>query len=815
MNPKKIWWMIACAMLLIALLMFGAACAKKSSGGDDDDDDDDDLADSGVGAYDIFLNMVPVTLGEFVEPQAMTLLDPNGEEIEVEAIGAADLLAAIPEFADDAAKFTYEIFDKFENAAADLASLDDLGAAAFYEHPDGGLLCLGWTVAGHEAQTHCDMDGGALVTHPLDGEFDVQPISVINERSGDQPAHLGETMALEAVITCGTGVTVAGSYLKAFAQQDGHGVKIFADIGATESNAGYNGQLMSEIYLFEGDEVFIRGRVTVHSGMIEFVPVSGYHVAVLSIGNDAPAPVAKTIDELTDDPYRWAGALVLVENVEMVDVNPDDPTTDWPTYGTKSKDIMIRHASGGQKINLPIYEGTGIPGSIKPAAGFDIAGLFNVDGEGFELYPRKIEDVNPTDQNLGGTITVQLYGEDKSEPVNLAQLPASLQVLTEGEDPVAVVSIASVINASGISRNYKRLEYKHIAYDGRQPFESLIFDEMKSGVLYQDTPQDDEQPDPMVSSHFWEGMELSEIYFLNGITDINAIREVEPPEEGDAEHGKGITLIINGVKYAINFNTLTKTEYEGEEAIRFADLIHEQVLNLFTMDGSFTTDQIRKLYDYRLESYDENDEALVAFDDLAGGYLVLADPPYSVFPAIGDEARVDDLYVIDMMRMIRVDNGVDEDPYTVYLRDCATEAVDIGDGVMEDVVFFSTILEEAGVDTATDMYLWDFWLVATDDFISTWTYSHNHLVDMFFRPYANRGYTVDPDLAVYGGRVSTKAVKEIAMHAVPQSAPSEPVVIGEEAVWGSSANSCEGCHYKHEQIQIPVDCYSCHSAPTR
>ncbi len=818
MKRKNYWWMIACAALLVALLAFGVGCAKKSSGGgddDDDDDDDDDATESGVGSYDIYLNMVPVTLGEFVEPSAMTLTDPDGAEIEVSAIGVADLLAAIPEFSADAAKFTYEIFDTLENALGDLASLDDLGGAAFYEHPDGGLLCLGWTGAGHSAQTTCAMDNGALVTHPIDGQFDITPIATINERTGDQPDMLGQTTALQGVITCGTGVMVSGSYLKSFVQEDGSGVKIFADMGATDANAGYNGQLMSEIYLFEGDEVFIQGRVTVHNGMIEFVPVSGYHVAVLSTGNDVPAPAVKTIAELIDDKYFWAGALVQVEDVEMVDVNPDDPTTDWPAYGTKSKDIMIRHTSGGQKIALPVYEGTGIPGSIKPAAGFDVIGLFNVEGEGFEMYPRKIEDVNPTDTTLGGTITVQLYGEDKSKPVNLSQLRAGMQVLVDGEDPVPVVSIASVINASGISRNYKKLEYKHIAYDGRQPFETLIFDEMKSGVLYQDEPQDDEQPDPMVSSFFWEGMGLSEIYFLNGVTDINAIREVEPPAEGDAEHGKGVTLMINGKKYAINFNTLTKTEYEGEEAIRFDNLIHEQVINLYTMDGSFTTDQIRMLYDYRLASYDESQETTVTYDDLDGAYLVLADPPYSVFPELGESARIDDLYVIDMMRMMQVDNGLDKERITVYLRDCATESVDVGDGVMEDVVFFRTVLEEAGVDIAGDMYLWDVWLTASDDFTSTWTYGHNHLVDMYFRPYENRGWTVDEGLAAYGGRVSTKAIDLISLHAVPQEAPSEPVVIGEQTLWGSSANSCEGCHFKHDAIQIPIDCYSCHSASTR
>lgn len=816
---KRHWLQLLVILLLSAALALAVSCAGKSSGDDDDDDDtadgDDDTApESGVDSYAIYLNMVAVTLGDAAESEVRTLFDADGEQFDAESILLADVIAGIAEFAADAAKFAYEFLSRFEDSTLDagLVDYDDLANVAFYEDPEQARLCLGWTEAGHEAHTLCDMGYGALITHPLDSEFDYQTLEWINQRDGDQPANLGQEATVKAVVTSGSGVIVAGSYLKAFAQENGWGLKIFGDMGATEDNAGYDGSLLAEVYLFEGDELFIQGRITAHNNMIEFVPQSGYHLAVLSTDNLVPDPVVKTIDQLKADPYRYAGVLVRVNDVELTNVIPDDPTTDWPAYGNKSKDITIRHTGGDENLGLQIYEGTGIPGSAEPADGFDIVGEFNIDEAIYNLYPRKIEDVNPADENLMGAVTVSIYGEDRSDVVNLALLPAGMQQLGGIGDPVPVVSLASIVRASDVTRNPKRLEFKPVAYDGRKPFASVIFDEFKAGVFYQDEPTEAGQPDPMLSSHFWDGMNLSDIYFLNGVTDIYAFREIEPPEEGDAVHGEGVTLMINGKKYNIEFAKLPKTEYEGQQAIAFGELIHDAVIGLYMMDGSFTVDQIKMLYDYSLISFDEGEEATVRFDDLAGGYLVLADPPYTVFPDLGAAAEVEDLYVVDMMRFIEVDDGL-SDPYVVYLRDCDTESADVGEGAMEDVVFFRTVLEEAGIDTSTNMYLYDFGLVAADDFVSMWTYSHNHLVDMYVRPYENRGFTVDPDLSLYGGRVSTKAIVAIEIYNVPQEAPSEAVIIDEQTVWGSSANTCEGCHWKHEQLNIPIDCASCHAVP--
>lgn len=813
--------MIVLTFILFLLLICTFSCAEKKTGDDDqsdknetNDDDDDDVPESGVGSYSVFLNMVPVQIGHGTTIEDRQVFDESGESIETLTILLSDVISAQEPFAPDAEKFTYELINFNDQSTRQTKSLlpdfEKLSNAAFYEGEGDSGLCIGWTETGYESMSLCNMDQGTIVTHPIEGAFaELQSISWINERTGDQPAHLGEMVAAFGTITVGSGVIVSGSYLKTFMSQDGHGVKIFADMSATEENDGYEGQLMSEIHTFEGDEVFVKGRITVHDEMIEFVPQSGYHLAMLSKNNAVDEPAVKTIDELIADRFRWAGALVRVNDLDFVDIDADDPTTDWPQYGTKSKEIRVKHTSGGAKIGLPVYEGTGIPGSFKPESGFNAVGAFNISGKGYQLYPRKIEDINPSDAQLSGIIRVSISGEDTMVPVNLEMLSAGDHPISDGGDPVPVVSIASVVRAAGITWDYRRLEYKIVASDGRNPFDTIIFDEAKSGILY----QDDSGTKAGVNSYFWEGMGLSDIYYLNDISDVLGFRKFEPPEEGDAEHGKGVTLMVNGKKYAINFDTLQRTTYEGKEAIPIGEFLSDFVIDLLTMNGSFTAEQIKKLYDYRLIAFYENEETIVRFDDMANGYLVMEDPPYTVFPDIGDSANVSDLYVIDMMRVIEVDDGAGGDPEVIYLRDMETSEADVGEDILEQVVFFSTILEAAGIDTATDMYLWDFNLVASDDFGSLWPCIHNHLENMYFRPYENRGFTVDPDLASYGGRVSTKAIMRIDMIDVPQEEPSIPIVGSAGTIWGSDADSCYGCHYKSDAVQIPIDCYSCHTAP--
>lgn len=817
MNPKMIrrLWLFAA---LFAALMLAFGCAEKSTGDDDDDasddDDDNDTAAGGLGDFDVNLNMVTVNLGSAVTPAAMTVYNGEKAALEVEAVVVSDLLAALEPFAADAGKFNYEFIDQYEQNTSDLIAYDDLAQAAFYQDPESGALCLGWLTESLAERTLCGMESGWIVTHPVSGAFTLTSLAALNARTGETPDLLGDMVAIQATVVAGSNTVVSGSYLKTYAQQGGWGVKVFADSAATEESQGYNGALTTGIETFAGDEIFVLGRVTLHGDMIELVPKSGYHVAVLSILNDVPAPTKMTIDGLLADPYRYTGVLLKLEDLAIVDVDPEDPTTDWPDYGTKSKEINIRHTSGGGKMMLPVYENTGLPGSDKPADGFDAVGVFEVDSGVGLLYPRRVEDINPTEQTLNGTMRVTVVGEDAAEAVSLAGLQAGLQPLGEDGALVPVVSLAEVAHAAGLARNPKTLEFKIVAYDDRQPFETIIYDDMKSGVFYQGTPETAEEPDPLVNSYFWEQMGLSEIYYLRGVNRVFAYRAVEPPTEGEAEYGKGITLIINGKSFAINFAGLTRTTYEGQEAIAFDQLISDQVISMYTMSGSFTNEQIEMLYHYHVVATDGSDDAVVTVDDLAGGYLIPAADPYVIFPFLGDAYRVDKVHTIDMMRFMQVNLMDDSDPLVVYLRDCPTEAVDVGDGVMEEVVFLDSVLEGAGVDNTTDMYLWDFWLMASDEFISTWAYGHGHFTNLYFRPDENRGFTNDPGMMAYGGRASTKAVYEIQRIAVPQQEPDAlPVIIDGQTVYGSNPERCDGCHWKDDQYNLPVDCTECHTVP--
>ena len=814
-------------MALIFALCFALAtcfgCADKSSGGGDDDDttDDDEPPESGVGSYGIHLNMVATLIGQTVTPEGRQVYDAAGDALTVATILVSDYLDAIEPFADDAAGFEYALLTLFEDEQLEPITHSDLTGVAFYEDPDVATLCLGWLEEGHGGQSLCGLEDGWIITHPVAGAFDVKTIQYVNERSGETPDHLSEVVAVRAVANTGTNTVVSGSYLKTYLQQDGWGVKVFADAGATETNQGYDGLLVADIEMFIGDEVFVLGRITLHDGMIELVPKSGYHVAVLSIGNAIEAPVTATLDELIAERFRYSGVLMRVNDVAIVDVNPDIPTTDWPEYGTKSKEITIRHTAGGAKVILPVYENTGLPGSTKPADGFDVVGPFEVSGAANQLFPRRVEDINPSGERLAGQIRVVINGEDISAVVDLADLETGLQPLGEDDALVPVVSLAEIVRVASLTRNPRQMTFKPVAYDDRQPFDTAVWEELKSGVVYQGSPTAAEQPDPMLNSYFWPQMGLSDIYYLNGVTTVACFRSVAPPEEGEADYGEGVTLLINGTSFAIDFAGLTKTEYNGQEAIAMSQLISDGVIQLFTMNGSFTTDQIKLLYNYRFVNKDDNQDITVRFGDLAGGYLLLGDDPRVVFPDLGAAYTLDQVLTIDMMRYVQVDLVDGSDPVVVYLRDCETETVELDEGEMGEAVFFDTVAQHAGIDDpGFNKYLYDFWLVAVDEFVSTWSYGHGHFDHLYILPFANEGFTTDfgeHSVGAYGGRAATKAVYEIRLVDVPQEAPSIPVISlldGETVIWGTDANSCEGCHWKHNELHLPaIDCYSCHAAP--
>jgi hypothetical protein len=126
------------------------------------------------------------------------------------------------------------------------------------------------------------------------------------------------------------------------------------------------------------------------------------------------------------------------------------------------------------------------------------------------------------------------------------------------------------------------------------------------------------------------------------------------------------------------------------------------------------------------------------------------------------------------------------------------------------VVFFDTLLDTAGLSEA-DKVENDFYLWASDDFGTWFSYGHHHLVDMYFNPLTNRGSNATMGSS---GRYSTKAILKIELRPIPQEAPSIFVDDALGTGWLSdpeSGDTCNGCHVKKGEVVLPVNCTDCHT----
>ena len=172
--------------------------------------------------------------------------------------------------------------------------------------------------------------------------------------------------------------------------------------------------------------------------------------------------------------------------------------------------------------------------------------------------------------------------------------------------------------------------------------------------------------------------------------------------------------------------------------------------------------------------------------------------------------EIDDLFTIEMVRKVIVDDGVSEEVF--YWEDLATVTVDD-----EEVVFLDTLLDTAGLSEAEKVEN-DYLLYASDDFGTYFPYGHHHLEDMYFRPLENKTFVTDdnPDMPEYGGRYSVKALLEIELRPIPQEAPSLFVDDALGTGWLSdpeSGDTCNGCHVKRGQVVegMEVNCAQCHT----
>ncbi len=649
----------------------------------------------------------------------------------------------------------------------------------------------------------------------------VTDISYLKEMDGNTPAHEGEIVTIEGVATMGTGVMVSGRYMKFHIQQiqDGTGgAYVFADTQAQAAAAHqFQAAAFEDVEIYEGDRVRIRGEIGSHEGMIEFYPLSEGNLSVLSSGEVLPAPhVFSSVDDIYGTLYEHVGDLVRVNNVEV----QGDPSAVWPQYGQNGRGIELKTPGDTNTLYLNMYPGSGIPGSNYRDGAFDIVGVLHREvAEGgaasYTIYPRALYDLDPeAGAPLSGyELLVYKNGQqDQAVSVAVQDLPQCSYDRERGIEPGAepVVTLASFIVPEVVG-DPKNWTYKIVARDGRQPFETLEFNQMKSGLLY----EGEYESEDVLKSSFYEGMGLSDIYFLNDLAEIILYPVGEGPQHGEANYGEGITLIIDGTSYPVNFADLPNPDLTERP---LADFVPDNIVTYYTMSDSFSYDQIRVLYDYRLIPYGGGDACFpVTWHEIdvevdAPAVSLSDEAPFATVTGITGCGQIDDLFTLEMVRKVIVDDGAAEEVF--YWEDLA--AVTIED---EEVVFLDTLLDTAGFSEAVKVQN-DYLLYASDGFGTYFPYGHHHLEDMYFRPPANRTFVIDedpdspPDMPGYGGRYSVKALLEIELRPVPQEAPSIFVDDGLATGWLSDPESgatCNGCHVKRGEVVLPVNCADCHT----
>jgi hypothetical protein len=655
---------------------------------------------------------------------------------------------------------------------------------------------------------------------PPPAPVEIADISYLKEMDGDIPAHEGETIYIEGVATMGTGVMVSGDYLKFHIQDGTGGAYVWADIQPQAAVAALQagGSSFEGIEIYEGDLVRIRGEISSYEGMTEFHPLSGGSISVRGSGGAQPEPhVFSSVDEIYETDYEYVGDLVRVNGVEI----QGDASEVWPKYREVSKEkIELKTEEDANSLYMDLYPGSGTPGSNYPQGTFDIVGVLHRGETSYTIYPRALYDINPEAGAplTGHAILVYKDGQDKEEEgirVSVDDLPqCTYDTGREGDPgPEPIVTLASFI-VSDVVTDPKNWEYQIVARDEQKPFGTLDFNQMKSGLLYEDEYEEQD----VLNSHFYDEMELSQIFFLNDIAEIVIYPIGGGPQPGEATHGEGINLIINDTTYPVNFADLpnpdpAKGETETQRLLsRFAP---DNIMSVYDMNRNFSYDQIRVLYDYRLIPYEEGDECFpVTWDEIdaeTDAPMVDLSSGLPALTGITGCDDIDDLFTIEMVRKVIVKKDEGEE-YTFYWQDLATVEVD-----GEEVVFFETLLDEPELElTGQDKVENDYYLWASDDFGTYFPYGHHHLVDMYFNPLTNEGFVSDEDMRDYGGRYSTKSILRVELRPIPQEAPSIFVDDALGTGWLSdpeSQETCNGCHFKKGAVQLPVTCTDCHTMP--
>jgi hypothetical protein len=773
----------------------------------------------------VSFNQVAMDLNTLPTAQ-YTIRDEDGTSRPIRGVRVSDWLGTVPGVAPE--DYRYDFIDNAGKRVLDclggdtglLPTAADLAHAYFYDDSgDGNGLQILWDEEKNSCFYVDDMDGGSLPAYPGEALSALKKeLSYVMEMDGDVPVHLGETVYVEGTATVGTDVIVSGRYLKFHIQDDTAGIYIFADTQATEAVDGYDGSTFLGVNLFEGNRVFLQGTIGEHDGMVEFHPVSGYVISVTGYGLPLPAPQGfDSVDDLFGSGTTYVGSLVRVNQVQLI-------AGDWPPYGQKVKGLELQGPGDVNVLYSDIYQGSGIPGSLPPPEdGFDMVGLLHrqvADGvTSYLLYPRGLYDLDTLSApQLSGTVALHLKDQAEADWVHvdlgsLAQCAYDVGLGAAGKLSAAasarpIVSLASLIVPQAVL-DPKKWEYKIKARDGQQPFEALSFEQLKSGLLY--------AGDVGVNSHFYEGMGLSPIYYLNDVAEVVIYPLGGGPKPGPAVHGEGINLLIDGTNYPVNFQDLP----DPAQQIRpLSDFIPANIIDIYTMGGSFSYDQIVVLYDYELVPYGAAGGCFpVTWDQIQPtvGDVPMVDltSGLPVLTGLGACGTISDLFTIRMVRKVILEkDGVQE---VFYWKDLPFTPVGSGEE-MEQVVFLDALLDAAGI-TQAEKPLYDYYLSASDSFGTWFTYGHHHLVDMYFNPLSNRTWTTDEGMQTndYSARVSIKALLGVVLATVPQEQPpsvciqdlgclSDPVDPD-----AGKDDPCYGCHVKKGAVNIPVNCAACHN----
>jgi len=248
-----------------------------------------------------------------------------------------------------------------------------------------------------------DKDDTGLDTGPTGGDATLEDVST--EDADGAPILEGRTVTVTGVATVSAGI-LSGRKLRIHIQDGAYGCALDADeVVAAEIASALGG-------ILEGDELEVTGLVTQEDlpsndepgaldGLTRIRIEDSTDVLRLSSGNELPAPLLLSLDEILASGDDHEGMLVRVDAIHKhadhqdVWVSSLDSSSIIDTYGDTD--------TGPLKVRLGNGERTGGYGEDPGADSFDLVGLLREDstltpstdasGCTFEVWPRGERDI--------------------------------------------------------------------------------------------------------------------------------------------------------------------------------------------------------------------------------------------------------------------------------------------------------------------------------------------------------------------------------------------------------------------------------------